>query len=150
MRRFRPSFETHTLALIALILYACQGRLIFHPDPAQLIAAGCRHGESFQCRLIYEHSGFMFNDFFLIVLTATGIYACIQIVCGKISGLKLLIVLFALQIPVISTANQWYFLPCGFNFYYLHSFVGFNAGINILALILCFNAIGRLRNAKRR
>lgn len=151
IKRFHPSFETHVLALTALALYLRQGWLTLHPETAW-IAAGCQGGADLQCRIMHYHDVWSGSHPVLTALfSAAGIYACLQCFCGRVAGLIMLALWFALQIPVITTAgNHWYFFPGGFNVYYLHPFGADYAGINALALILCLNAIGRMRNAKRR
>ena len=121
---------------------------------ATFAGAGCQqHGMHIDLAHIKEYckviklTGYSgFANLLALATAAAGIYGAVQCFRCRANGIITLILLFGLQSVALQLGGLSLYLPSALNFYYQYESADFAININLLMLILFFNAIGRYRN----
>ena len=151
-RQISLTFETGLLATIAIALSLWT--LLRLIGVATFAGAGCQqHGMHIDLAHIKEYckviklTGYSgFANLLALATAAAGIYGAVQCFRCRANGIITLILLFGLQSVALQLGDLSLYLPSALNFYYQYESADFAININLLMLILFFNAIGRYRN----
>ena len=151
-RQISLTFETGLLATIAIALSLWT--LLRLIGVATFAGAGCQqHGMHINLAHIKEYckviklTGYSgFANLLALATAAAGIYGAVQCFRCRADGIITLIILFGLQSVALQLGGLSLYLPSALNFYYQYESADFAININLLMLILFFNAIGRYRN----